>query len=100
MAHWRQLERTVDLLVARVRELSTKQSTSAGSALLVRINELEAALDALQKSNRREFGRLWKLVPDERPARAASPNGHAALDVDDPELAAELALQSAPPAKP
>lgn len=28
--------------------------------MLVRINELEAALEALQKSNRREFGKLWK----------------------------------------
>jgi len=55
--------------------------------MLVRINELEAALEALQKSNRREFGKLWK---QQQPREL--------LDVDDggtgnDELDAFLELQ-------
>jgi hypothetical protein len=47
-------------LAARVHDCELKLSTSSSTAMLVRINELEAALEALQKSNRREFGKLWK----------------------------------------
>lgn len=58
------LQRTVEALVLRVSELSTKLSTSSTAALNVRLNELEAALDQLQRSNRREFGKLWKREPE------------------------------------
>jgi len=96
MAEWSALQRDVHHLQERVAVLSTKQSTTAGAALLVRINELEAALEQLQKSNRRELGKLWKLLAmqDDAPRAAPVPNGH---DEIDPELAAEIALQSAPP---
>jgi hypothetical protein len=82
----------------QAKELSTKQSTGSGAALLVRINEIEAALEALQKSNRRELGKLWKLVGE--PPAPKAPNGHLPLEEYDDDLAAELALQLAPPARP
>lgn len=47
-------------LTERVRDCEQKLSTSSSTATLVRVNELEAALEQLQKSNRREFGKLWK----------------------------------------
>jgi len=87
----------------RLKQLSTKQSTGSGAALLVRINELEAALEQLQKSNRRELGKLWKLIAlaDESTPAVAKRDTANGVDLDiDPELAAELALQSAPPVKP
>lgn len=65
-AEWRALEQKVDLQRIALAELSTKLSTTAGAALAVRINELEAALETLQRSNRRELGRLWKLVGIEK----------------------------------
>ena len=75
-------------LTERVRDCEQKLSTSSSTAMLVRINELESALEALQKSNRREFGKLWK-----QGAPAAHVN-----DVDDggtgnDELDAFLELQ-------
>lgn len=56
-----QIERDLDRLMNEVHKLSTALSTNSNTALLVRFNELEAALEALQKSNRREFGKLWKM---------------------------------------
>lgn len=70
---WRVLERQVAILQREVRELSTKLSTTAGAQLSVRCGDLEAALEALQKSNRREFGRLWKLLPDRDAGPASTP---------------------------
>lgn len=67
-------------LAARVHECELKLSTSSSTAMLVRINELEAALEALQKSNRREFGKLWK---QQQPAPADDGDdstGNAELD--------------------
>lgn len=60
------LQRQVAILQRDLHELSTKVSTTAGAQLSVRCGDLEAAIEALQKSNRREFGRLWKLLPNER----------------------------------
>ena len=69
------LEQRHALLKLRVEELSTKISTTAGAALLVQINELTAAVDQLQKSNRRELGKLWKAVsvPNNEIAAAVFP---------------------------
>lgn len=69
-------------LQARVHECELKLSTSSSTAMLVRINELEAALEALQKSNRREFGKLWKQqqpAPDVDDDNGLS-SGNAELD--------------------
>jgi len=78
-------------LTERVRDCEQKLSTGSSTSMLVRINELEAALEQLQKSNRREFGKLWK-AQDPNPGRMA--NGGEELDVDD-ELAAMIELQRA-----
>jgi len=68
------LERECARLRLQLQELSTKLSTTAGAALTVRIGELEAAVDALQRSNRRELGRLWKLVGrEEHPPETPTP---------------------------
>jgi len=101
---WRALQRSVFVFEHRLKELSTKQSTGSSAALLVRINELEAALEQLQKSNRRELGKLWKLVgqPDDLSPLKATDRARFDRDLErfDAELAAELALQSAPAAAP
>lgn len=93
----RVLEGKCEQLRRELAELSTKVSTTAGAALTVRINELEAVIDQLQRSNRKELGRLWKMLGDDRSSSSGSPlrNG-----VHDPDLEAMIALQSAPPPKP
>lgn len=89
------LQRDVALLRTEVAKLSTKVSTTAGAQLTVRCDENDAAIAALAQANRREFGRLWKLVGLERgPGDAPPPTA-----VDD-DLEAFLRLQSAPPATP
>lgn len=72
-AEFKALQHTVHDLRRSVAELSTKISTTAGAQLAIRCGELEAALETLQKSNRREFGRLWKLLPDTPKEPAAEP---------------------------
>jgi len=89
----RSLIDAVARLTERVRDCEQKLSTASSTAMLVRVNELEAALEQLQKSNRREFGKLWKHFDKQTPANG----GGGALDVDsdDPEFAAMIALQRA-----
>lgn len=101
-------DRRIADLDRRLLKLSTDLSTAraqiertAGAALSVELSELDAALRALQKTNRREFAKLWGHVSgfgsDTHPTNNGQPRVHEALD---PELAAELALQTAPAVAP
>lgn len=88
-----EIDARMTLFGQKLAELEHKLSTSSSTALLVRINELESALEQLQKSNRREFGKLWKVawgerVPEDRPNGQQQPVG-------DPEFEALMALQRA-----
>jgi hypothetical protein len=86
------IERELVLQRALTTDLSSKIASTAGAALSVRIAELEAALSALQTSNRRELGRLWKIV-----ARDAPRSDPGSMRSDDPEVDAWISLQHAPP---
>lgn len=87
-----EIDARMQLFGQKLADFEHRLSTSSSTALLVRINELEAALEQLQKSNRREFGKLWKVAWNEtgRQSQNATPE-----DDMDPELRAFLDLQRA-----
>jgi hypothetical protein len=98
-AEWRALYARAQLLDAGFQKLRTELSTTraaidktSGAALAVKLNEVESGLVTLQQANRREFGRLWKLLGNE----GIAGNGKSAVvdEQPDDELAAFLALQS------
>ncbi len=95
---WRDLRAEHRFLQSRVAELSTALSTSSGVALSARIAELETALETMRMNQRRELGRLWKLIGNDAhdPRNTPAPNGHSGND----DIDALLRLQSAPPASP
>lgn len=72
-AEIRALREKVEALTLRVAELSTALSTSSNAALRVHVDEVESALESLQRSNRKELGKLWKLLGarDEPPVPTA-----------------------------
>jgi hypothetical protein len=61
-AEIRELRAQVHRLAEKVVELSTALSTSSNAALRVHVDEVESALETLQRSNRRELGKLWKSL--------------------------------------
>ena len=83
-------------LRARLYDLSTKLSTGTNAALRVELTDLQSALEMLAASNRREFGKIWKRLGG---VQGGSPREPLLADVDE-ELAAILALQSAPTPEP
>jgi hypothetical protein len=90
------LKESISRLAERVAGCEQKLSTVSSTALLVRINELEAALEALQKSNRRELGKIWRALDrDEREARPPANDQRTLDDSGDPEFDAYIRLQNA-----
>jgi len=57
-----ELQQRFRLQQLRIEELSTRFAQSQSAAVLVRVAELEAGLEFLQRSNRKELGKLWKKV--------------------------------------
>jgi hypothetical protein len=89
----RRLQLRQERLALQLAELSTKVETTSGAALLVQINDVASALESLARSNRREFGRLWKRTPGETNAIAVP----AEQPVDAPACENWVAAQSAGP---
>lgn len=86
-------------LTERVRDCEQKIVLQSSTALLVRVNELESALAQLQKSNRKELGKLWQLVDTDKLHQPPAGNDvrvqHDEFVTGDPEFDAMIALQRA-----
>jgi hypothetical protein len=79
---------------SRFARLEAETRQKSPTALAARLEDLNAAVDSLAASQRKQFGRVWGTLGAER----AAPNGHD-RDAIDPELQALLALQTAPTPK-
>lgn len=92
-AHSTKLDQLARDASARLRELEAHSPTK----LAAKVAELDEAVLAIGDTHRRFAGRVWARIGKQHGDE--TPHGRAPL-VDDPEFAAELALQLAPPVSP
>lgn len=84
-------ETRIAALALAVAEIKNTIATTSPSALRARVDELEAEIEALRGSVRKQFGQVWHKFRGE----PTSSNGAVGSAEPDAELAAFLKLQSA-----
>ncbi len=91
------LEQSVRVLLAQMKTKLSELERQSPAKLGADVVALSAAVDSLRKTHQRFAGRFYQELQDAPP----SSNGASSqIDILDPELAAELALQSAPQVSP
>jgi uncharacterized protein YhaN len=94
--HSANIERAKQVISARLAELD-RRSPAKDAAEVAALRE---AVDSLKQTHQRFAGKFYQQYREADPSSSSAPQSSLPLNGLDPELAAELALQSAPPVRP